>query len=793
MSAVKGNALQLIRNLQCVDDNYAEAKKILEEQYNKSLAVKEQLLLSCIRFKVPKVGQDFSGFVSAVINLNVFIGELKRHHEVDILAEKSGSELVRAIVHDILPGDILDKYQSLTGQEYPTLQQFISKARDVADRLTQKRRNRDNSDHQKQPKHIEEITPTATISTIGKQQNYPLKQKSKICMFCGDTAHISSRCTKFVTVAERADAIKAKKGSDPCAKCLINHKSNISCLPCSFPGCGAQNAHGVLACPKLLKQIVTGENDSSNISVTSKKSCCVALPTLTAQIESPVKDKADQVVGILMDTAAQQSLVSRTVVERLGIVPFKQEHTSLIGFGMSRAMSKTYDVVRIKLFKNNYQAKATITCLVVDRPPAVCKMTGLCLLAKKLAKRGADIGDLRLLNQKQDNLTSDILLGADYFMSVLSVQKPITRLMGNTLLNSIFGQCVIGKIAGSTKLADPTAVSQLSIVHVATNGDEELEEAAGLNSTDNLQTMSSAFSISDKLISIHSDGLKSSEKLKTAFNISNSNICLTGEETQVPEILDTKVRATNLQYSSQISNIASTVSVRNSSPNFNAKDFHGINFKSDKFKDNSIAIPNIFDFGKIPFLRIYSLNIFVFMAIYFLLFVLGPFRSFHGTAVKLETKHCAFEKEWFALGQLGNGNVHWKDNATNLSWLRQRPKSKFPMQHISEDGMLYGREFTGGNALHYWFFVRKPAFIFWKSHLGNWLSLFKMDSFLGISKMMQQSLCRAWVTTLSKVSSCPWTGYCHTRTKFGKSKIFFPMEKYNIPPFTNSNFTKSFL
>ena len=120
MSAVKGDALQLIRNLQCVDENYAEAKKILEEQYNKSLAVKEQLLLSCIRFKVPKVGQDFSGFVSAVINLNVFIGELKRHHEVDILAEKSGSELVRAIVHDILPGDILDKYQSLTGQEYPT-------------------------------------------------------------------------------------------------------------------------------------------------------------------------------------------------------------------------------------------------------------------------------------------------------------------------------------------------------------------------------------------------------------------------------------------------------------------------------------------------------------------------------------------------------------------------------------------------------------------------------------------------------------------------------------------------
>ena len=92
-------------------------------------------------------------------------------------------------------------------------------------------------------------------------------------------------------------------------------------------------------------------------------------------------------------------------------------------------------------------------------------------------------------------------------MSVLSVQKPITRLMGNNLLNSIFGQCVIGKIAGSTKLADPTAVSQLSIVHVATNG-VDMEEAESLKSFDRSQTTSYAFSKSDNLISIISGGLK---------------------------------------------------------------------------------------------------------------------------------------------------------------------------------------------------------------------------------------------------------------------------------------------
>ena len=101
---------------------------------------------------------------------------------------------------------------------------------------------------------------------------------------------------------------------------------------------------------------------------------------------------------------------------------------------------------------------------MVDCPPAVCKMTGLC----KLAKNGADIGNKRLLNQKQDIIKSDILVGADYFMSISCHQKPPTRLLGNYLLNTIFGQCIIGKISGSTRLTDYKSVTPLSIVHIAT-------------------------------------------------------------------------------------------------------------------------------------------------------------------------------------------------------------------------------------------------------------------------------------------------------------------------------------
>ena len=195
----------------------------------------------------------------------------------------------------------------------------------------------------------------------------------------------------------------------------------------------------------------------------------MALPTLTAQIESSTTDKSLASVACLLDTAAQTSLIHRDVVERLKIEPFRQEFTTLVGFNMARPVAKSYDVVKVQLVKAGYSHKVALSCLVIDKTPAICNMMGLCQLAKKLQKKGADIADARLLNQKRDVLTADILIGADYFMNVICSKVPPTRLVGNYLLNTVFGQCIIGKIPGSTKLVDPKAINQLTVNHVATD------------------------------------------------------------------------------------------------------------------------------------------------------------------------------------------------------------------------------------------------------------------------------------------------------------------------------------
>ena len=380
---------------------------LLEKHYNKPNTIREKLLLQSLKFKVPKASSDLSGFVSSIINLNVYINELKLNHNINILAENSGCHLVRAVLHEILPGDILDKYQSLTGSEYPTLEQFIANAQEVADRIARKKKNYnkdENNSGSLNSTSQNSIDPNSTNpSTISAVNTRPAKSfKPKACLFCKEQGHLSSRCPKFTTVRDRASEIRSQKGSDPCNKCLFLHKQSINCRPCTISGCTSQDTHGALACPMILAQL---NPNTSNISkavtvTTNKRNCSVALPTLTAQVECSIDEKSLQVVGVLLDTAAQQSLIHRDVVERLKIEPFRQEFTTLIGFGMSRPMAKNYDVVRVKLYKPGYSQKSTITCLVVDRPPAICSMAGVSQLAKKLAKKGADIADTRLLNMK---------------------------------------------------------------------------------------------------------------------------------------------------------------------------------------------------------------------------------------------------------------------------------------------------------------------------------------------------------------------------------------------------------
>ena len=408
---------------------------------------------------------------------------------------------------------------------------------------------------------------------------------------------------------------------------------------------------------------------------------------------------------------------------------------------MTRPVTKAYDVVQVKLFKSNYQHTSTITCLVVDRHPAVCKMTGLCLLAKKLAKKGADIGDARLLNQKVDVLYSDILLGADYYMSVYCAQKPPVKLLGHYLLNTIFGQCIIGKIAGSTKLVDSTAVSQLSIVHVATDGivEEDFEES--VDSLNRNPIISEESQISDNVVcgSIESNGciakLSHTDKinLSVAQTAINSKFHFSSKENRVPETVDSNVR-TDPVHSPQSSNIDIGASVQCPSPFVNAKDLNRFTFESFNFKCDFLNLPKIFNFCDIRFLTNFILRFFIMMALI----------SFP---------------------------------------LHHRPKIKFDMQNFGDRPSPYFREHTGEDVQHLCLLECRSADVLLKCGMRRWMSLSVMD--FGLTNLLVMRQNRENYRHYAKISKVPsflWTGSCCKKTNYLVGQTSYLMEEKNLLP-----------
>ena len=118
------------------------------------------------------------------------------------------------------------------------------------------------------------------------------------------------------------------------------------------------------------------------------------------------------------------------------------------------------------LYKPGFAGKANITALVVDSAPSVCSMPGAACFAKRLQKIGVQLADSRLIHAKTDVLTSDLLVGMDYFWACVNKSKLPEQKLGMYLLRSLWGNCLAGKIPGSVKKFTPTAVSTLTIANV---------------------------------------------------------------------------------------------------------------------------------------------------------------------------------------------------------------------------------------------------------------------------------------------------------------------------------------
>merc|ERR1712240_496786 len=169
---------------------------------------------------------------------------------------------------------------------------------------------------------------------------------------------------------------------------------------------------------------------------------------------------------------------------------------------------------------------------------------------------------------------------------------------------------------------DSTAVSQLSIVHVATDGivEEDFEES--VDSLNRNPIVSEESQISDNVVcgSIESNGciakLSHTDKIKLSVTRTaiNSKFHFSSKENRVPETVDSNVR-TDPVHSPQSSNFDIGASVQCPSSFVNAKDLNRFSFESFNFKCDFLNLPKIFNFCDIRFLINFILRFFILMAL----------------------------------------------------------------------------------------------------------------------------------------------------------------------------------
>ena len=170
-------------------------------------------------------------------------------------------------------------------------------------------------------------------------------------------------CDVYTTVADRRSRAALHHGEPVCAKCLCVHKGSQTCIPCQERTCTDKGSHGILACPKRLAKVSPSQSSTKittnqspdnmvhNISHV-KTTRSVALPTATLLVRSDdIKDASVKTVGVLFDTAAQQTIVHKAFVQKLQIKPIRKEWATLQGFGNHKsAPIPTHGVHLIETF-----------------------------------------------------------------------------------------------------------------------------------------------------------------------------------------------------------------------------------------------------------------------------------------------------------------------------------------------------------------------------------------------------------------------------------------------------------
>ena len=514
LSSVKGDAYESIKNLSLEESNYEVALERLKKTYLDDDKIRQSIISVIYNYKNSSPDKDYSNVLKGLTSLENHLSELKGVHNIDCY-EPAANLIISHIIFNNLPGSVKNELMNECKTLYPNLTQIFENIKKVVEKVNAISGNVSNSSKEnfKKLKANSETQnladndrPFINVSNVNKSNGTPgakyknpkrFKDFSKRpCRFCKGMGHPSKFCPKFTTKESRWKVIKEQaKDKNLCETCTLWVHPNKDCVQYILCKCGKGKSHATVMCQDVIAksdvgaQAITSMNqitietifspatvdhDTGVYSTTSKIQRAVALQTAvfaainSEAIEVPMHERN---IAVLADTAAQRSLVTKELANKLKLPIIAQERASIIGYGQVKAESRLYKVTEITLGSpdgNIDKKPVKMNALVVNGLNPVY-MTGACKFATRLQSKGLKLADRRLVNSKKDVVQTDLLVGADFYDHIISPNYMPKQVSGMWLGRTVFGHYVLkGKIPGSSEaLKNDVNAMQITIQHVA--------------------------------------------------------------------------------------------------------------------------------------------------------------------------------------------------------------------------------------------------------------------------------------------------------------------------------------
>ena len=468
---LRGEALLAVQHLGRTAASYAEAKRQLDQLYNRKSALIEAHLKKLENLPVISSANDIAGLRNLHLSIESHVYALEK------LGKKSDSyeTLLGPRIMRSMPPVMREKYADDATNEitdYKKILAFLIAQTGAKERSLrwqnqddqppqtpqqpqqqqQQRQGRKRNKHSQQGSSPapQQQTPSAGALAAGTKQastprgatrgSTPTDQKKAPgrCLFCPET-HWANKCP--IPTKTKIELVQKEKR---CYRCLNSRHAIDACTKqWTCWKCGSSDHHAAL-CQARRPDESPRRPPAASISTVAPTPGDVLIKTATVTIQGPTGEKR---AICLVDDGSQRSYIRRQLADELELDVVGQEALCIYAFGSKLAAPPESLNKRRFLVKGTFPGAPLLELTALDKEEiSTISPYVKSDLARKLKRDGRRLADDRFFGGDVDSPEIDLLIGADHLWSICG-KETIAGSCGLRAVDSKFGWLLIGPAA----------------------------------------------------------------------------------------------------------------------------------------------------------------------------------------------------------------------------------------------------------------------------------------------------------------------------------------------------------